>query len=53
MLMSCRVFNITQRAWRGWQLESDKSENKPDHIVPDDGEELDNDIYAEEGYGAL
>lgn len=34
--------------------ESDGSEEEdPDHIIPDDGEELDDDIYADEGYGTL
>ena len=34
--------------------ESDGSEEEvPDRVIPDDGEELNNDIYANEGYGTL
>lgn len=33
--------------------DSDESDSAQDRVVADDGEELDDDIYAEEGYGAL
>jgi hypothetical protein len=37
--------------------ESDKSDNSeeedPHRVIPDDGEELDDDIYADEGYSTL
>jgi hypothetical protein len=31
----------------------DGEEQDPDRVVPDEGEELDDDIYANEGYGTL
>ena len=32
---------------------SDDEDADPDSVVPDNGEELNDDIYAQEGYGAL
>ena len=32
---------------------SDSDEDDPDCVVPDEGEELDDDVYACEGYSAL
>ena len=33
--------------------ESDESEDEDDAIVADEGEELDEDVWAQEGYGSL
>lgn len=32
---------------------NDSDEEDPDRVVPDEGDELDDDVYAREGYGAL
>ncbi|KAN0088931.1 hypothetical protein V8E55_005988 [Tylopilus felleus] len=37
----------------GDESDSDIDEADPDRIIPDDGEELDDYVYADEGYGAL
>ena len=32
---------------------SDSDEDDPDRVVSDEGKELDDDVYARKGYGAL
>lgn len=35
------------------ESEDESDEGDPDRVIPDEGEELDEDIYAREGYGAF
>lgn len=45
--------NPDNKSIDGDERDSDIDEADPDCVIPDDGEELDDYVYADEGYGAL